>query len=210
MTLDFSGLDQAEQDVRSAIDRVARAAGGHLFPLDFLAWAGANRSLGLIHGFRLLVTASNYVTASSLVRLQLDTALRFKAAWHVDDPHALATHVLAGGRLDKWKDPRGKQLSDRYLVARTRDEAPWLPRVYEETSGFIHLSRKHIFAALDGVSSEDRTIQLKVSPTDPESLTDELRQEGIDGFCAAVALFVRYLDGWAATKDRQHPQTRDA
>jgi hypothetical protein len=117
VNVNFVHLERAEQELRDAIRRVAYSAGRDLFPLDFLAWPAANRSLALLHGFRHLINARNYSTAAALVRLQIDTGLRFKAAWHVENPNALATYVLDGGRLDHYRDTDGKRLTDRHLVS---------------------------------------------------------------------------------------------
>jgi hypothetical protein len=201
LTLDFTELEKTETEVRVAIRAVASAANGTLFPLDFLAWASANRTLGLLSAFRQLLEASNYSTAAALVRLQLDTLLRWKAAWHVSNPHDMALDVLSGTPLRSLCDRDGNRLTDQNLVQLTVDEAPWIERVYRETSGFVHLSEKHIFTCVDAMPPDDRSIQMKVSATDPETLTDTVRQEAVDGFVAIVRLLTRYLLGWAATKE---------
>src|SRR5437773_2500032 len=66
------------------------------YPLDYWAASVLNRSLALISGFATLIEARNFVAAVPLLRLQLDTWLRFSAAWLVVNPHELAVQVLAG------------------------------------------------------------------------------------------------------------------
>lgn len=209
MELRFQHLEAAEADLREAAHLVVRSGSGKLFPVDFLAWAAANRSLGLIAAFRHCIESHNYITAAALVRLQLDTGLRFMATWHVADPHAFALRVLSGERIDKCRDRRGKPLKDAYLVDLAQPEYPWVKTVYEATSGFVHLSERHIFATIEE-ASEDRVLTGSISGKDPERLTDGQRQEAIDGFTAAVQLLVRYLTGWGATKDAGEHSAPDA
>lgn len=203
MSLNWNEFEAHTAAIPLAVKRSAEAGGGLLYPLDFLAWAVGNRSAGLSRGFRTLIEAGNYMPAGALVRLQLDTSLRFMAAWHVNNPHDFATAVLGGTRVDHLKDRSGKKLRDARLVELAAPEGAWIARVYSETSGFVHLSDKHIFAAVSG-EPEGRTIQMHVADSDSSSaITDQVRQEAIDGFVAALALCLKYLHGWAATKDRK-------
>ena len=90
MTVLFDDLEAAELELREGMQLIIAAGGKKLFPLDFLVWAAANRSLGLIAAFRHLLESKTYLTAAALVRLELDTALRLMAAWHVLEPHVFA------------------------------------------------------------------------------------------------------------------------
>ena len=199
MGLEFSSLDAADLDVRKALAEAANAAGGKLFPLDLLAWAAANRTASLLHAFRGLLEARNFWAAAAVLRMQIDTLVRFRAAWHVADPHDYAAQVLRGVRINRLKDRDGKLLTDKHLVQIARSDAPWIERVYDETSGFVHLSSVHIFAAGEQ-AHDDGSIELKVSELDPERLPDEARQEAIDCYTDVVRVLIRYLLGWAQTK----------
>ena len=90
---------------------------GSMYPLDLLATAALNRSLNLMNGFCDLIEARNFLAAAPLIRLQLDSCLRFSAAWLVDDPHNFADKVLHDKRVDRLRDRDGNELRDRYLVA---------------------------------------------------------------------------------------------
>ena len=200
MGIDFTQLDAHQTEIRQVVMEMARADEGKLFPLDLLAWAAANRAAALNKGFRALIESRNYTSAGALVRLQLDTALRFMAAWHVDDPHDFARRVIAGEHVRRIADRTGKRLTDSYLCTLAAEKAPWIPKVYEETSGFVHFSDKHLFAALESGSVDDR-LALKLSSSDADAVvTDELRQEAIDGFCAAFDFLLDHLRGWTASK----------
>lgn len=202
MTSDLEGLlvkiDQM-RDRHLNLGKAMLEADGHkLFSLDFLAVAALNRSLSNSSAFTQLVRVQNYLVAASLVRLQLDTFLRFFASYLVSDPHEFATSVLAGTEVRKSKDRSGALLTDRYLVDSVASEFPWAPSVYKSTSGFIHLSDKHIYSAIQSVH-DDGTLSMHIG-SDPSRFPDELWVEMADGFIAATDALFRYLEGWVFTK----------
>ncbi len=129
----------------SLLSEMLKADGGKMFSLDILASAAVKRSMSLCAGFSLLVRDKNYTCAASLLRLQLDSCLRFFAAFIVERPHDFAHAVLQGTPVRKIKDRTGQFMTDRYLVESLGKKYVWMPRVYDATSGFIHLSEKHIF-----------------------------------------------------------------
>lgn len=145
------------------------------------------------------------ICVGSLVRLQLDTALRFYAAYISADPHKFALEVLEGARVDKLKDRDGHLMNDRYLVKRLAKEEglEWPERVYQETSGYIHLSRKHMFCSFTSVDAETRTIGTQVSASHAH-VPDEIYVEAADAFLAATKLYMKYLHGWGVVK--QNPE----
>jgi len=173
---------------------------GDFFPLDFLAIATLNRSLCLIAGFCTLIESKNMVAAAPLFRMQLDNCLRFSAAWLVEKPHDFALKVLEGVPIRKLKDHSGNLMTDKYLVATLAAEYPWIKPTYEKSSGYVHLSEKHIFNCISPVSEQDRTISMKISDEDA-SLPDEIYLEVIAAFAESTKIVLKYADGWAFTKN---------
>ena len=178
------------------------ADGRKLFSLDFLAVAALNRSLSNSSAFTQMVRAQNYLIAASLVRLQLDTFLRFFASYLVSDPHEFAQSVLAGTQVRKLKDRSGAFMTDQHLVYSVASEFPWVPSVYKSTSGFIHLSDKHIYSAIQSVQ-DDGTLSMLIG-SDPDRFPSELWIEMTEGFIAATEALFRYLEGWVFTKANPH------
>ena len=101
-----------------------QANDGALYPLDMLAIAAVNRSMAHIGGFRQMIEARNMICAGSLLRLQLDTAMRFSASWLAPDPHHFAQEVLKGRSIRKLKDRDGRLMTDAHLVAVLAKEDP--------------------------------------------------------------------------------------
>jgi hypothetical protein len=179
---------------------VVTAYGGTLYPLDFLAAAVLHRSLNLVASFTTLLERRSLTSAAALLWLQVDTCLRFYAAFIVDDPHDFAMRVLAGEPVKKQKDRAGQLMSDRYLAQQLSGDVPWILPVYQHTSGYVHLSEKHIFATIQGVDNESRTIDFMISDHDV-IVSEELYVEALDAFTAATELLLRHVEGWAYSKN---------
>lgn len=120
----------------------------------------------------------------------------------VSDPHEFATSVLAGTEVRKLKDRSGAPMTDRHLVDSVASEFPWVPGVYKSTSGFIHLSDKHIYSAIQS-AQDDGTFSMLIG-SDPDRFPNELWIEMAEGFVAATEALFRYLEGWAFTKANPH------
>ena len=96
-------LDGDRDAMLELVSKGFAQAGLDMFDLDLLAFGAAKRAVSAISTVKLLVETSNLVTARTLLRTHIDTALRFSAAWLVDSPHAFARQIIAGERIDKIK-----------------------------------------------------------------------------------------------------------
>lgn len=175
------------------------AYNGALYGVDLLAGAALNRTLSNSKAFITLIESRNLVIAGALLRIQLDTAMRFYAVFLVDKPHDFAIKILEGERLDLQKDRDGKKLSDRYLSEKLDEDFPWFKRVYQSTSGYIHLSGTHIHHTMS-LADGDLAFMVKLSPEDRD-LPDELYIEAIEAFIESINILLKYIDGWIFTKE---------
>lgn len=174
-------------------------SGQDMFALDMLAVGVINRSLSLISGFITLIRNSNYLAGVHLIRLHLDNYLRFSASWLVDEPHDFAMKVMDGTRIEKLKDRNGEVMRDKYLVKLASVEYPWIQTVYDETSGFIHLSRKHIFTSTIIKVEEVTTMEFRISKED-KYVQDESRLEAVQCMIEITRCIISLLEGWVWTK----------
>ncbi|MCX2740530.1 hypothetical protein [Pontibacter anaerobius] len=174
----------------------------NMYPLDLLANAVLNRTLSTISGFVLLTRANNFNCAAHLIRLHLDNLLRFSAAWIVDNPHDFAMKVLSGEQINHLKDISGNKMHDGYLVDQLSVKYPWVKRVYKETSGFVHLSHKHIFNSTKLKDIEQRTIAFSISKED-YFVDDQLRVEATELMIEITNCICDFIKGWTWTK--KHP-----
>ena len=148
-------LDKAHLELGK---QMFEAFGGALYSMDLLAAGALNRSKAHIAGFRQLVEVKNLICAGALLRLQLDTALRFHAAFLVEQPHEFALAVLGGQQVRDLKDRDSRKMTDAYLVEKLGQQFDWVPRVYERTSGYVHLSATHLLSAMgqtEGTADSD-------------------------------------------------------
>jgi hypothetical protein len=106
--------------------------------------AALNRSISLVHGFCTLIP-DNYISAASLVRLQLDSAVRFTALWLVEDREEFAKNVSSGQQINRVKDRDGCLMKDDYLVKRLNTRYPGVKQCYEDGCGYVHFSDTHFF-----------------------------------------------------------------
>lgn len=173
---------------------------GEIYGVDILATAAIHRSLNLLLGFCDLIERRNIISAAPLLRLQIDNCLRMHAVYIVKKPHDFAIAVIRGTPVRKQKDQSGKFMTDLYLCKLVSKEHPWVSRVYGTTSGYVHLSEKHIFNAVRSGKSGDRSIELRIGWSDPFVPT-KLYIEGIEAFKAATDLFFTYIEGWIYTKE---------
>lgn len=192
--------------LRSGIDaqlqlglRIMNAYGRALYPLDFLSSAVLHRSMSLISGFCEMIEAKNFICAAPLLRLQIDNLLRFYAAFVVTDPHEFAMEVVKGKQVRSLRDASGKKMTDRHLVTLLSKEYDWLERVYEHTSGYIHLSSKHIFNTLGNNGDAEGEIDMYIGQSD-NYISDSIRLEAVEGMIEITKVLNRFLEGWALTK----------
>jgi len=141
----------------------------------------------------------SYWGTLQLLRVHIDTALRFSAAWFVEQPHVFSLKVIGGHRIDKLKDQDGERFTDAHLVKLHTAEYPWLPKVYESLSGYIHFSSSHIFDSVANMRDESMTISFEFSAIDykfPELSWIEV----LDCTREATKMLSKYLEGYIFTK----------
>jgi len=178
----------------------AKANGGAIFPVDMLSTAVTHRAMCLVSGFCDLIERKNFICAAPLVRLMLDNLLRFYAVWLVDKPHDFATEILEGKEVRKIKDRNGNKMTDKYLVEQLSKEYNWLSNTYRETSGYIHLSSKHYFNTLKEFDDKAGTFTFAIGDNDT-CIRNEFYDEAVEAMSEISTAVMRYLYGWAYTKE---------
>ncbi|PRY53216.1 hypothetical protein B0I27_104226 [Arcticibacter pallidicorallinus] len=171
-------------------------SGKGLYHLDFYITGIVSRSLSLIHGFDTLLRSRNYLSALHLVRPHLDNFMRLHAAWLCSDPHDFAFKVWKGEQVTSIKDRDGKLLKDWYLKQKVSELHPWIENVYNETSGFIHFSNKHIAGA---VNTKGENISACVSKND-NNVSNKDKLETIMCMIEITNCIADHIFGWVSTK----------
>lgn len=161
----LQSLDEFETSLRHKVKELFDL-NHDMYLADWYVFGALRRMMALTKGFRRMVEDRNFLCAAPLVRLQLDNALRIFALSLVSNPNALASKLLDGEPLSRQKDDAGKRLRDAYLVGRLSAHHDWVEALYEETSGFVHLSERHFFAAIVQTNDEDHTVRFSLSADD--------------------------------------------
>ena len=194
-------LEADEQALLKLAQRMVEAHDGAIYKFDFFANAAINRSLALSRGFRTLIHGRNLICAGALLRLQLDTAIRFFAGSHADSLDGFADAVLDGEHIRNIKDRNGHAMTDRYLVTQLSQEHPWVEPIYEKTSSYVRMSATHIFSTFAGHNREDPSIvHFKIGSHDKD-LPDKIYLEAITVFREATKILAHYVEGWIFTKN---------
>jgi len=89
--------------------------------------------------------------SKSLLRIQLDTFIRFHALAISKDSNKFVNDILDGRHIRNMKDKDGNKMTDGYLVDLLSYEYPWLKDVYKNLSGYIHFSGNHLFRSVENI-----------------------------------------------------------
>lgn len=193
-------LRSTESQVMELGKSMLVADGGNMFPVDLLAIAAIKRTRGNTEGFVALVETKNMAAARSLLRIQIDTFIRFSAVWFVKKPHDFATDVIGGKHIRNIKDQSGNKMTDGYLVEILTSDYPWLRDVYKNLCGYVHFSGAHLFNAVQSLDDNERTMTFHIAKEDiqyPEWSWTEV----VDCFTNAIYILFYYIDGWIQTKN---------
>jgi len=187
--------DQSQIDLAKSI---MQADGGRFYSEDFLYLAALNRSRSNIDAFICLLERQNFLGAIPFIRMQLDTVLRLYALRLVDDPGALSHEILKGQSINKKKTSGGDRLHDGYLRDEMAKTEPWIKKVYESGSGFIHLSEKHIFSLFTD-HDEGSKFQIALGPTQ-KHIDEERWIEAVAAMSHITELLISLCREWAKRK----------
>ncbi|RZK04110.1 MAG: hypothetical protein EOO43_22815 [Flavobacterium sp.] len=121
------------------------------------------------------------------------------AAWLAENPHEFATEVWKGVQINKLKDKDGKFMKDYYLKEKATERYPWMKDVYDETSGFVHFSNKHIMSATTVSKSKDNVMETFLSKTD-NGVSNKNKLEAIMCMTETCNAIADSIFGWIDTK----------
>lgn len=143
--------------------------------VDLFLVGAAKRTLAQSKGFRTLIEHRNFPSATVLLRTQIDTAMRINGLSLMDDiPGNLERLAKGEARYDQLcsgepKDSGKKErLTDAYLKRKLAERKPWIDRVYNGASDFVHLSFRHLFSAVHSSDDDSKTVTFLIGPDDPE------------------------------------------
>jgi len=192
-------LEKRRKKLINLTKEMIAAYEGSMYLVDIFTIGAVKRAISTATGFILLVESWNMICARALLRMQIDTALRFSSAFLVQKPHDFVMKVLGGQQINKLKDKDGKVMTDGYLVSKLAPEYSWLPVVYKNLSGYVHFSEHHLADSIEDINDESTTVSWAIKEKNtkfPESSWEEV----VACFNESTDLFMKYLEGWIITK----------
>jgi len=94
-----------------------------------------------------------------------------------------------------------------YLIEKLSEQYPWLREVYKNTSGFIHLSDKHIISTFQKVAN-DRSSTISIGPSS-EHIPEGVYNEAIMSFMEATTAVCYWINSWTFTKNRPTTEQKE-
>ncbi|MBS1761574.1 MAG: hypothetical protein JSR00_01750 [Bacteroidetes bacterium] len=177
-----------------------KAGNQKIMTLDFFALTVNNRAISLCDAFNILATSNNYLTAVSLIRLQLDNALRFFASTLVADSNDFVLHFLSGKEIRDYKDINGQKLSDNYLSKQLDKYFTGTHKLYKDTCSYIHLSERHFIPTMTTKGQQDFGFQINVGSSDNYKIDDKL--DFAQTMFEVTKLVLIVVEQWKHEKER--------
>ncbi|MGE9809710.1 hypothetical protein [Janibacter sp. G1551] len=186
--------------------RAIEADGGNMYATDFMISTMLQRTFGVLDALIDAVDSFNLHAAAPLLRLQLDTLFRAHYLATCEDSDKLSMDILSGKQFRKLKDAEGVNLTDARLKNLAALSYEWAPNVYDNTSGWVHLSASHMGATVR--AGEGDTFEIRV-PLPRETVPARLWLEVLEAAGKATEELFALVEGWEARKGLPPGQMRD-
>jgi len=140
----------------------------------------------------------------------MDSVMRVSAFWRVAKPYEVVMQVWQGEGLNNIEDMEGNKLKDAFLREKLTKEYPFFSRMYKETSGYVHLSKRHIASQFESVDETERKVSISIGRPKLSDWREPDMLEAIDAFIGVTNILIYYCEGWCRTKDNPLGRNRPA
>lgn len=162
-------------------------------PLDQFVNAMCFRAEAVNEGFLTLAKAGNFLTACSMIRLQLDSALICLAGLKAKNQFEFFVAFNSGTPINKLKDADGNLLTQGYLSKSFDD--PIVKEIFDNGNRFVHPSR------LFQDESIDLTDGLKLLNYGEYKTPESIRKEAYRQMLIANNLLAKFIHEWIKIKN---------
>lgn len=183
---------------RKGVGVAAEIVGKNLFLEDLFFCTTIDRCLQLIDGFTIMLQKRNLTCAGVLLRIQMDNCMRTYAFFIVEDRKCFVDQLVSGTPISKLRDKTGKRMSDGYLKEAVGKIEPRFEQVYNQASGYIHLSEKAFFQTVC-TADKDKRLLFRVGIELPEEQNENLL-ECADAFIHYIQFHYMLLNEVAKSK----------
>jgi hypothetical protein len=133
--------------------------------------------------------------------VRLTTVFVFFATSLTDHPDLLVKEMLAGSPVHTFTDRDGNKMFDAHLKKEFGKLVSWVPTLYEQASGYVHLSEQHIYNSF-GQPDESGQHRVKIDGRDGTRWSPNACVETIHSFCAATQLVLEVVEMWGKSPKR--------
>lgn len=127
-----------------------------------------NRAMNINRGYMTLTNDNNYSCAIPLMRMMIDTCLRFWGITLVDDKHEYIMVWGSGKKVRSIKDRCGNKLTDKYLSEQFALLYRGVDKTYNDACAFVHLSEQNLYNTAKPGDGK-RTINISIDGYDKMS-----------------------------------------
>lgn len=166
---------------------------------DLFFCASVDRCIRLIDGLIPMLQDRNLTCVGVLLRMQMDNCMRTYAAFIAEDRNAVIQCILDGTPIKNLKDANGNKMLDGYLKDQGAKMDSVFPTVYDNASGYVHLSEKAFYQTVD--SCDDYGIGIQIGQPLPEKRNAPLL-EAADTYIHFVNLHFKMLQAVVESKQR--------
>lgn len=200
----YTNLDEYEQSMKELRTQGIAIAKGiigeNLTKDDLFFCASLDRCLRLIDGMIPLLKDRNLTCAGALLRLQMDNCMRTYAAFIAADKPRVIDCIISGDPINKEKDTAGQKMTDGHLKDEISKIDNQFAQVYDQASGFIHLSSKAFYQTVAEIG-EDNRFAFQIGHPLPEKRNEPLI-ECAAAFVHFVKLHYKMLNAVVESKTR--------
>ena len=207
----FKTIDQHEKTLtvlRSQGIAIAKEIIGETLTKDDLFFcASLDRCLRLIDGVIPMLKNRNLTCAGALLRLQMDNCLRTYAAFIAADKEKVIDCIISGDPIKNEKDTAGQKMTDGHLKDEISKIDSQFAQVYDQASGFIHLSSKAFYQTVAEIG-DDNKFAFQIGHPLPEKRNEPLL-ECADAFVHFVKLHYKMLNTVVESKTKFDIEQRE-
>lgn len=158
-----------------------------LYIEDLFFSSAVNRSFELIEGIVATLKLRNLTCSGILLRSQIDNSMRVFAAFIAKDRNEFMKAFLEGKKISKMVDNQGLKMNDYNLRKRFSEYDEYVDVIYQNTSGFVHLSQKAFIACVGDLKDDSNSFSLSVG-LDLKEEANTFLLEMVDAFTYYVQL----------------------
>lgn len=184
---------------KEAVSIASGIIGETLCTDDLFFCASVDRCIRLIDGLIPMLKDRNLTCVGVFLRMQMDNCMRTYAAFIAEDRKAVIQCILDGTPIKNLKDTNGNKMFDGYLKDQMTKIDPIFPAVYDNASGYVHLSEKAFYQTVD--SCDNCRIGIQIGQPLPEKRNAPLL-EATAAYIHFVNLHFKMLQAVVESKQR--------